>query len=563
MSRQLSSDSTPETFRKDAKRWLKALRAGDAQSRARLIAALGATPDDVSLRDVQLALAREYGLPGWGALRQALEDLAFARSSNAERVEIVLRSAAWGGDRTAAARILARWPEIGASNLLIAVAAGNLDEVERRLAVSPSAAAKRGGPLDWEPLLYLAYARLPGAEVHAVDIAATLLDRGADPNAVWFDDWKNPFTALTGLIGNGEIDEPPHPKAKELAALFVGRGANPFDTQALYNTAVTRDDATWLDFLWSASATRGDLDRWRERTSGRRIGGSIPMNALDYLLGVATSHNHPVRAEWLLKHGANPDTLDAYSRQPVREVALGNGNQGLADLLEKHGAVAKPLSASAALMTACMRLDETAARALLAEHPHGLHHAHAMLVASSAGRADVVALLLKLGMPVDIADGSQRRGLHSAVESNALDVVKLLLAHGADVDRPTTRFPGPLGWADYFKRPEIAAILAPLSRDVSSLVRLGMKERLRELFAADPALVNAAPKSGVPLLNALPDDEDAAADMAGFLLSHGADPRARNKDGATPEQAARQRGLIDPADLIREACLPAGQRPLL
>ncbi len=554
MSRQLSSDSTLETFRKDAKRWLKALRAGDGQARARLMAALGAAPDDVSPREVQVALAREDGLPGWTALRQSLDNLALARRSNAERVEIVLRSAAWGGDRTAAARILARWPQIGAENLLIAVATGNLAEVERRLALNPSAVAKRGGPLDWEPLLYLAYARLPGAEACAVGIATVLLDRGADPNAVWLDDWKNPFTALSGVIGNGEIDEPPHPKAKELAALLVERGANPFDTQMLYNTAVTRDDVTWLDFLWSASEARAVLERWREIPAGRRIGGSIAMNVLDFLLGLAVSNNHSLRAEWLLRHGANPNTLHAYSGQPVRAVALGNGNQRLADLLEKHGAEAKPLSGAAALMSACMRLDEMAARAILAEHPQFLHHAHAMLVAASAGRADVVALLLKLGIHVDIADSAQRRALHSAVEHNSLDVVKLLVDHGADVDRPTTRYPGPLGWAAHFKRAEIAAILAPLSRDVPSLVRLGMKERLRELFAADPALVNVpAPKSGAAPLFALPDDEDAAADMAAFLLSHGADPRARNKDGVTPEQATRQRGLIDAADLIQEA----------
>jgi uncharacterized protein len=44
------------------------------------------------LRDVQLALAREHGLPGWTGLRAALDDLAMARCSNAERVDIVLRS---------------------------------------------------------------------------------------------------------------------------------------------------------------------------------------------------------------------------------------------------------------------------------------------------------------------------------------------------------------------------------------------------------------------------------------------------------------------------------------
>jgi hypothetical protein len=48
----------------------------------------------------------------------------------------------------------------------------------------------------------------------------------------------------------------------------------------------------------------------------------------------------------------------------------------------------------------------------------------------------------------------------------------------------------------------------------------------------------------------LPDDEDAAVEMASLLMAHGADPRFVNKEGLTAEQAARKRGLIDAADLM-------------
>lgn len=66
-----------ESFRKEAKRWLADLRAGDSAAIARLRAALGETPDRAAatptLRHVQLALAREHGFAGWGALTDALE----------------------------------------------------------------------------------------------------------------------------------------------------------------------------------------------------------------------------------------------------------------------------------------------------------------------------------------------------------------------------------------------------------------------------------------------------------------------------------------------------------
>jgi ankyrin repeat protein len=198
-----------------------------------------------------------------------------------------------------------------------------------------------------------------------------------------------------------------------------------------------------------------------------------------------------------------------------------------------------------------MQLDREAARAVAAEHPECLRDAAPMLTAARQGRTDVVALLLDLGMNVDVADATEQRGLHNAVMGDSIDVVRLLVAHGADIDRPTTRFGGPVGFAAHFGRREIAALLAPLSRDVFDLTYLGMANRLRELFAQDPALANAAhPRAGVTPLFFLPDDEDGAVEMTTLLLAHGADPMARNKDGITAEQAARRRGLIDAADLM-------------
>ena len=75
MSRSLTPDSSLETLRKEAKRWLKALRAGDAEARRRIVAVRPAALANPSLRDVQLALAREHGLPGWAALKAELDDL--------------------------------------------------------------------------------------------------------------------------------------------------------------------------------------------------------------------------------------------------------------------------------------------------------------------------------------------------------------------------------------------------------------------------------------------------------------------------------------------------------
>jgi hypothetical protein len=71
-----------------------------------------------------------------------------------------------------------------------------------------------------------------------------------------------------------------------------------------------------------------------------------------------------------------------------------------------------------------------------------------------------------------------------------------------------------------------------------------MKDRLRELFAAEPTLVNRVHlRSGLTPLFTLPPDESAAIEMARFLLELGADRSFRGKGGDMPAQAARKRGF--------------------
>ena len=64
-----------ESLKKEAKRWLGELQAGDSEARRRLARALpdANTAARFTLRDVQLALAREHGFPGWTQLKSAAE----------------------------------------------------------------------------------------------------------------------------------------------------------------------------------------------------------------------------------------------------------------------------------------------------------------------------------------------------------------------------------------------------------------------------------------------------------------------------------------------------------
>ena len=76
MFRKIRSAKSLLNLRKEAKRWLKALRAGEAEARSRLERAYPAAPDSPSLRDVQHALAQEYGHENWVALTSAIDALS-------------------------------------------------------------------------------------------------------------------------------------------------------------------------------------------------------------------------------------------------------------------------------------------------------------------------------------------------------------------------------------------------------------------------------------------------------------------------------------------------------
>ena len=231
-----------ESLRKEAKRWLKALRAGDDKAAARLKAAYPKAPATPGLRDVQHALALEYNQAGWAALKAALADLIQPRESSLGRLDTLLRHG-WTAQTKAAERIITRHPELATHDLFTAATCGALGEVERWLAREPDAAHRTGGAMNWTALAYVTYGRLDPA--HAVAIARRLLSAGADPNFRFDDGWGSPFTVLTGAIGMGEGAKSSHAQASELVQLLVDAGAEPYDLQALYNISIVGDDVSW------------------------------------------------------------------------------------------------------------------------------------------------------------------------------------------------------------------------------------------------------------------------------------------------------------------------------
>ena len=549
MRRALTSRTKLDSLRKEAKRWLRRLRAGDAEAAVRLKAVLPNHSAQPGLRDVQHALAREYGFDGWIALKSALAALVPAGEGDTDPLDTLLRHG-WSGETKAARRILARHPELARRNLFTAATCGLIDEVEARLARDPGAAARPGGPMNWTPLAYVTYGRLD-SEL-AVAIARHLLDAGADPNFRFDDGWGSPFTVLTGAIGLGEGAKSTHAQAPALVELLVEAGAEPYDLQALYNVSIVGDDLAWYDLLWRLCDAKGDLEKWRIAAEGR-LGYHVGKNSLDYLLGNAVGQNHVRRTAWLIERGADPGTSHWQMGGSLLALAELSGFHEIADLLREHGAPLPPLSNMEALIAACMRHDPAQARALIAAEPDLIRNPHPLLAAAAHGEAVATELLLSLGADPHKLDHDGISPLHRAVQAGSWDVADLLLKAGAEVDLRERKWKGtPLSWAVVLGRPHMAERLAPLSRDVRALASLADRERLEAVLESEPVLANhrlEVEDAPTPLF-CLPDDEDKAADIAETLVRHGADATARNGRGETPAQMARRRGLDDAADLI-------------
>ena len=479
------------------------------------------------------------------------EQEATERQGLADRLAAVL-SHGWGGDLNAARRLAARHPELVNDSVFAAAAMGNVAAVEVHLRQSPSAATATCGVRGWTALAHVMYGRLDGE--HALAIAERLIDAGADIHFQFDDGWGNPFTLLTGVAGDGEGAKPPHPQAEVLAALLLDGGVDPFDTQLLYNSSLHHDDTTWLELLWARCVARGIEAQWRA-TEGKRLSGRLSVNTLDYLLGNAVLRRHRARVQWLLEHGANPNALHAYSGRTVHtEARLAGFSEGVL-LLEAHGARADSLPSSLEFAAAVMLNDADTVQRLLAAQPSLIRAPGPLHRAALQGRTDILRTLLDLGADIHAADHEGATALHRAVQGGAVAAVLLLLEAGADINRREPRFQGTaLSWAIALDQQEVATALAPRSRDIRALSRLGEVERLREVLQTTPDLV-AEVLRGVDAPTALfcfADDDDTAAEVTSLLLSHGADPSVRDGEGRTAEVVARTRGLEHTAGVLAQ-----------
>jgi uncharacterized protein len=591
MSRRTPSTSL-ENAKKEAKRWFKAFQAGDADARTRLEQWNPDAPAVPSLRHIQYALARERGFSGWRELKIALEQQQTSPSGHdGALVSRFLDSACpdhhvrGGPDhvraRHTALRLLERYPEIAQASFATAVVCGDLARVRRMLADEPALATRREplpnaaredggsnddlvrrdlGPKGWDPLLYLCFTRLPLPTVdeNAVAIARSLLDHGADPNT-FFKAGGSSYTPLVGAVGEGEEDRPAHQRRDELVKLLLERGAEPYDIQVVYNIAFHGHVLWWLQAMYDRSVFLGRQADWDDPEWSMLNMGGYGSGAR-WHLDIAVKRNDAVLAEWCLSHGANPNSPPArdtrFLQRTLYEDAIILGHTEVADVLLRYGArpavvTVEPMDA---FVAACLRLDREELTRTLAAHPEFMHAAKPLLEAARRNRTDVARFLLDLGMSPNVENTEKERPLHYAGYHDAVDVARLLIERGADIDPVESNWSNtPLGAATYAQNQRMIDLLAPLSRDVWELTMNGKVERLREVLREKPERARVSWNGHTPLMWLPAHDETLALETVRLFLDHGADPTLRNNDGMTAADRAERLGMFEVASELRRA----------
>jgi ankyrin repeat protein len=460
-SRALPSRASLEQQKTQAKELLESFAAGDAESRARIRAAL---PDKqrITLADAQFVLAREYGFATWAALKQHIGAHADAGRSPLE----LMHDALGRRDANAVRRLLENHAELrerinapvfAFDSPAIVAFANDLAMVEVLLEFG----ANPNQRSEWWAGGFHALYTATGAA------AERLIAAGAIPDACAAAHLDRP-DLLARMIADepsrvrergGDGQTPLHFAAsRAVVDLLLAAGAD-IDARDVDHRATA---AEWM-LERKTGAGRYDLARYLVERGA----------SADIFLAAALGLHERIRV--MLQ--AKPELLDLrtgdgdYGERPPSSYhiyywTIGDGRSPLdvalqfehQDTLSTMMEFATPLQR---LHLACRLADEAQARALLREHP-GLIQSmsprdhRAITDAAWNGDAAAVALMLSLGFDPRTAGQDSGTALHCAAWAGSASTVAALLRHPdasalvaiRDVHYNAT----PLGWCCHGSR---------------------------------------------------------------------------------------------------------------
>lgn len=570
-TRPLAGNATLDSLKKQAKAFLKAVQSGDASAQSRVTPYF---PDiaGVGLQDIQLVLAREFGFSSWTKLKAHLEsgdrkhvprDQLANQFLSLATVSYFSRIAADPERFDEALELLEAHPEIAEENIHVAAVLGDAAGLGRWLERQPQLLDRKDGPYDWSPLMYAAYARLPGRS--SLPAARELVRRGADANAFFLDDGQYRFTALTGVFGEGEagkVRQPPHPEYEVFARLLLEAGAEANDSQALYNRMFEPDN-TCLELLLEYGLSAEDRNNWLVREDGTLVENS--QTVFDYQLAWALEHRMGERVRLLVENGADVNKV-VNGRTPYEWARLG-GDGELAEYLVSRGAVAVRLKPEdefcIAVMNKDISLEELKGMKPAGDIFEAMQKAHSAMLHEAAGENDLENVNRMLALGLDVNAMTSRTPLHEAALHGYIEMAKLLIEHGADTTiRDPHFYSPPISWAEYNGKSEMVEFLKAYPLDVFMAAAFGQMEQLADLLNRHPKQLDIRFGDFRARGRPSPDRDwmtplgfaivNRRVDAVRFLLERGADRSVRDASGRSYRDLAQEAGDEGIISLLRQ-----------
>jgi ankyrin repeat protein len=405
-----------EQLRKQAKELIQAARAGDGDALARL----GDLP--VQLSSAQLVLAREHGYTSWPALLHALEATveSFVRAATEARCE-------------RARRLLEARPEIASDPWARLVLGRGWDGDP----VEP------GGPLGWAPLLYVTHSCFA-----SVDLARSLLERGADPNVTF----TNEYGDMSALYGAAGVVHNP-----ELTELLLEAGADPNDGESVYHSCEA-SDPTCLRLLLEHGAdpngthglghaidydyvehVRLMLDAGAHCSDGALLVHAVRRGCGEEMIRLLADHGAPLDAV-----GGEWSTPEAEYRTAYQNAVL-RGQDETAKLLASLGSSTEvpPEDLAVAALARGERPSEPLPEKLSADAQEVL-----ILAVLRQEHLDTIVDVLGPNFFGHVGGGPPGALIHHACWIGNPKTVQMLLDRGADpLARSGAEFDTPIAWA--------------------------------------------------------------------------------------------------------------------